>query len=303
MSKVLKKTKEELLEVVDAYCTRRERSEEFLEIVKTVTSIVVSRHFLNYPKSYFEEFHHLGAIKACDGILYFKREGDLFSFLYGIIRNEIHNWLYKYHDKAEKNVDIEECNDDALSYESPGNISEQTFTTELLPHLYNLTGGFMEYINLLYQMKHLHDFAGGHVFSDENTILEFTNFASFVTQNDVFLKLYAFYITFGEQDDFGAIMFLTSYLKPRIPGPVVLKKIIEEFLYLKSIKDTPEKGKGTKRIEELEARFIKLYNKDLSVMTSYIFDKKNVDYSLFFGSQQDHGSERETTEQLPAGDS
>lgn len=93
-----------------------------------LSEIVISRHFYASSSQYFDDMRSVGTLKAYTmavGGYFDSKKGNLTSFFYGGIRNEIHNFLYREnkHEHSDIDVLIDQGDDDSYFVEDKVYIS------------------------------------------------------------------------------------------------------------------------------------------------------------------------------------
>jgi len=200
-----------------------------------VVEIVVNRHYSKYLE-YVPEFRSVCYMKIFKVLPLYDPEKDIFTFLYTIVRNEIHNWLYFLNkDRMAVNVEdvsalVEDGELDELSIERDmADYGLQTFMDTCFPATrYTLGGNIMEYLSLLHQLLNT-SATHNYIFKDEESINRFCIFASFYLKTDAFLLLYAYYSMFHDSGDFGTLLIALTSIRSKLPNTRVIKRIIDDY--------------------------------------------------------------------------
>jgi hypothetical protein len=283
--------KEKALEVVQGYLSERKYQKELIYMIDKTVEVVVMRHFRAYLEQ-LKEFKSIVYTKVFKVLPHYDPKRDIFTFLYGIARNEIHNILYHVHKDAVviNTEDIGEYSEQTTLEESSSekDLDEQDiveFIDSIFPMTrFKLGEGLMDYLGILHQLNTVAKMEEDSLFADEEQVQKFCIFASFYLKTDSFLSLYAYYKLFSEQKNFGVVLVALSSIRSKMPNVRTIKKIIDDYiLFMKKTEDI-ESGLAPECLDHLVEKFA-VYNYTLKDVLDCLEGRKIVETSLFSKSE------------------
>jgi hypothetical protein len=224
--------KKEAVVAVQNYLTNGSDSSVIINAIDKTLEVVMSRHYSAY-RYLMDDFKVLIYIKVFSILPMYNPNKDIFTWLYSIARNEVHN--RKYHLDKDKCLlyldDItppEEDDVEEISAEAEGNEGVLDIVDTYFPITRFILGdSVMDYLSLLYDLRS--SSRESSIFKTEDDVFQFTIFASFYTKSESFLELYAYWKLFPQITDFDLLFAAFTAIRPKLPNIKNVKKMIDDY--------------------------------------------------------------------------
>lgn len=282
--------KKEAVVVLREFLKYRTREKEVAHIINKTVEVVINRHYFNYPSSLHEDFYSAVYMKVFKVLPSYDFKRDIFTFIYTVARNEIHNWIYHNLEKTKNNVSLDSMfngvtEEEELTHDSSSGRNGQLyqFMLNCFPADKWIIGEeIMDYLTTLYELEGMVGEDSPSLFKEPEEINAFTIFASFHTHSDVFLLLYAYYQVFGGHQDFGALLTAVSFMRSKLLNAKQIKKVISDYVLFKSHVTELRQGKIPHELVPLSNRMVEEYeNYTLLKILDCVEGHEIVDQRLF----------------------
>ena len=288
MNKRIAFDKPKALITIAHYLEDGSESKELIYIIDKTLDVVLNRHYSAY-RDLLPDFKSAVYTKIFKILHTYNPSRDIFTFLYSIIRNEVHNLLYHIgKDRFVIDVeDIDELSDngemDELSIQKGIDDQEvQEFIDSCFPITrYFLGENLMDYIQTLHELNAIVVSDGLSLFNDEESIHKFSIFASLYQKSDAFLQLFAYYKLFSGRENFGAMLVALASIKSRLPNVRIIKKIVDEYTLLLKYQRSIDKGVIVEALLPLELKMLEVYNLNLKQIIECMEGDRIIDTRWF----------------------
>jgi len=255
-------------------------------MIDKVVEIVTNRHYSKYAELMLE-FRSVVYIKVFKVISHFNPTKDIFTFLYTIARNEIHNYLYhKNKDRVLVGLDDMETTDTELdlNYEISHDIQVEHWMEDYFPsNRYLLGEKMIEYMSLLNELKENSEQIS--ILEEEDDIHRFLIFSYFYLQSDVFLYLHAYHELSKTTSDFGSMIVALAGIHIKMPNTRKIREMVD--MYKKFVSNRVSISKG--QIPPIFLTFRNIlaeYEITLKQVLQYMDGDIPMDDTLFSKSQE-----------------
>lgn len=270
--------KAEALVIVDNYLQYHTHEKELKHIIDKTIEVVINRHFSKYIELVIE-FRSVVYIKVFKVLPFYNPEKDIFTWLYTIARNEIHNMLYKY-NKDHVCIDLNDM--DIIEYECEKEEDQAFVEAELGSYFpsnrYIIGEELLGYMNLLGGINNSD--MDTSILQNEEDIHRFIIFSYFYLKSDVMLMLHAYHTLFKSRDDFGGMVVALSSIHSRLPTPKQLLKLLTDYKVFLFNEAVILDGKVPKELVHLRDSLAE-YEITLKNVLAYMDGDKIVDTKLF----------------------